>query len=128
MIPETFMNLSGRAVAPFARRKGIAVDRILVLVDDLYLMTGKIRIRPSGSSAGHNGLRSIEESLGSNEYPRIRIGIGPDPGGDYRTRYVLSRPRPEVLGDYLKGQETALGAAELVMEKGVATAMNVFNA
>lgn len=128
MLPETFMNLSGQAVQPFARQKGIDPDRILVLVDDVYLLAGTIRIRRGGSDAGHNGLKSIAECLGTIEYPRIRIGIGPDPGGEFRTGYVLSRPRPEVAGDYLEGQERALMAVEMVMARGLDAAMDTCNA
>ncbi len=128
MLPETFMNLSGEAVGPFARRKGIEPGRVLVLVDDVYLMTGRVRVRESGSPAGHNGLKSIEQVLGTNAYPRIRIGVGPDPGGEHRSDYVLSRPRPEFAGDFMKGKEAALAALETVLARGLPAAMELFRA
>lgn len=128
LVPETFMNLSGEAVGPFARKKGIPPARILALVDDVYLATGRVRIRARGTDAGHNGLKSIDAALGTNAYPRVRIGIGPDPGGEFRADYVLSRPRPEVMGEVFSGKELALVATEAVLERGVEEAMNLFNA
>lgn len=128
MLPNTFMNLSGEAVGPFARRKGYLPSQILAVVDDLYIETGQVRIRVSGSAAGHNGLKSIEEALGTNAYPRIRIGIGPDPGGEERTNYVLSRPRPEVLAELFQGKETALSALEAVLDHDIEKAQRMFHA
>lgn len=128
MLPETFMNLSGEAVGPFARRKGIDREHVLVIVDDVYLMTGRVRVRDGGSAAGHNGLKSIEQALGSASYPRIRIGVGPDPGGERRSDFVLSRPRPEFAGDFMKGKEAALAALETVLARGVAAAKELFHA
>lgn len=127
MLPNTFMNLSGEAVAPFARQKGLPAAQVLVLVDDLYVVKGRIRVREKGTSAGHNGLKSIEETLGTTEYPRVRIGIGPDPGGEFRTDYVLSRPRPEVMGDLFSGKALGLLATETILEKGIAEAVKIFN-
>jgi peptidyl-tRNA hydrolase, PTH1 family len=74
--PLTYMNLSGQAVAPLAREYGLAPDRILVVADELDLPVGQIKLKPKGSSAGHNGHKSIIASLRSEEYPRIRIGVG----------------------------------------------------
>jgi peptidyl-tRNA hydrolase, PTH1 family len=128
MLPETYMNLSGEAAAPFAQKKGIEPKHVVAVVDDLHIPAGTIRVRAGGSAAGHNGLRSLEAALGTEEYPRLRIGIGPDPGGAFRTRYVLARPRPEVLGDYIRGQETALVALETILARGVEDAMRIFNA
>lgn len=127
MIPNTFMNLSGQAVGPFIQRKGISPQQVLVLVDDLYIVMGKIRIRATGACAGHNGLRSIEEALGTRDYPRVRIGIGPDPGGEFRTDYVLSRPKPEAMGDIFSGKELAVVATETILSKGLEEAMRIFN-
>lgn len=127
MLPETYMNLSGEAAAPFARKKGIEPAFVLAVVDDLHIPTGAVRIRPGGSSAGHNGLKSLAATLGTEEFPRLRIGIGPDPGGEFRTRYVLARPRPEALGDYIRGQETAVVALEAILERGVDETMRIFN-
>ncbi len=74
--PLTFMNLSGQAVAPLAKQFGIPLDRILVVADDLDLTTGKLRLKLQGSAGGHNGHKSLIASLRSDEYPRVKIGIG----------------------------------------------------
>lgn len=74
--PLTYMNLSGRAVAPFAKEFAIPPERILVITDDLDLVLGRVRLKPKGSAGGHNGHKSIIASLGTMEYPRLKIGIG----------------------------------------------------
>jgi PTH1 family peptidyl-tRNA hydrolase len=92
--PMTYMNLSGTVVAPLARWAGLEPERVLVVVDDLDLPLGKLRIRPHGGTGGHNGLRSIVECLGTDRFPRLRVGIG-NPGTD-AARHVLERfTRPE---------------------------------
>lgn len=79
--PFTYMNLSGEAVLPLMSYYGIGMDDLLIIYDDLDLDIGKLRLREKGGSGGHNGLKSINQMLGSQEYKRIRIGIGrPDPG------------------------------------------------
>ena len=76
--PQTYMNLSGAALRPFLRRAGFSADRdLLVVVDDVALPVGRYRLRADGSAGGHNGLRSIEQALGSREYARLRVGIKP---------------------------------------------------
>lgn len=85
--PQTYVNLSGEVAAPLLRHAGRAPDSLFVIVDDLNLPLGRMRIRPSGSAGGHNGLKSIQQMLGSDAYPRLRLGIGrspadaPDPRG-----------------------------------------------
>jgi PTH1 family peptidyl-tRNA hydrolase len=75
--PQTYVNLSGDVAAPLLRAAGRTPDSLFVIVDDLNLPLGRIRLRPSGSAGGHNGLKSIQERLGSDAYPRLRLGIGP---------------------------------------------------
>lgn len=87
--PLTFMNLSGQAVARLVRWYGIAPRDILVLLDDLDLALGRLRIRPRGSSGGHKGLASVLEALGTEDVPRARIGIGRPPSGKDVVEYVL---------------------------------------
>lgn len=87
--PLTFMNLSGQAVAPLARWYGIAPQNIMVILDDLDLEPGRLRIRPKGSSGGHKGLASVLEALGTEAVPRVRIGIGRPPAGKEAVDYVL---------------------------------------
>jgi PTH1 family peptidyl-tRNA hydrolase len=104
--PLTYMNLSGQAVAPLARGYGVKPDRILVIADELALPLGKLRLREGGSSAGHNGHKSLMQSLGTQDYPRIRIGIGKG-GGGANIDHVLSRFEP----DEKAVMETAIRAA-----------------
>lgn len=89
--PTTYMNLSGRAVKYWLEKEKIDVDKMLVLVDELAVPINKIKIKPAGSDGGHNGLKSIQESLGSAKYPRLRFGIGNDFPKGRQVEYVLSR-------------------------------------
>jgi len=100
--PQTYVNLSGDVAGPLLRAAGLGPESLFVVVDDLNLPLGRLRIRPSGSHGGHNGLRHIEEVLGSREYPRLRLGIGPvdtgaDNMGSHRDQvdYVLGAFLPE---------------------------------
>ena len=90
--PETYVNVSGTAVADLRRRHRIAPADLLVIVDDLDLPVGTLRVREKGSHGGHNGLRSIIEALGTTDFPRVRVGIGRPPGGVDPADYVLQRP------------------------------------
>lgn len=88
--PSTFMNLSGKAVAYWMQKEKIPLDRLLVITDDLALPFGTIRVRAKGSDGGHNGLKSIQETLGTNKYPRYRFGIGDEFSKGHQVNYVLS--------------------------------------
>ncbi len=87
--PTVFMNRSGRAVAAFLDSKGYNADELLVICDDINLELGRLRLRDSGSHGGHNGLRSIIDSLGTEQFSRLRLGIGPPPDADDLADYVL---------------------------------------
>lgn len=87
--PSTYMNLSGNAVRYWKDKEGIEVDNILVIVDDISLPFGTIRIKPRGSDAGHNGLKNIAQMLGTDAYPRLRFGIGNDYPRGCQIDYVL---------------------------------------
>ena len=89
--PTTYMNLSGRSIRYWLEQLKIPAENLMVVVDDIALPFGKIRIRAKGSSAGHNGLTDIENVLGTNAYPRLRIGIGDDFSRGRQVEYVLSR-------------------------------------
>ena len=89
--PNTFMNLSGRSVQYWMQKEKIELDKVLILVDDLSLPLGKLRMRLKGSDAGHNGLKSIHEILGSQDYVRLRFGIGSDFQRGRQVDYVLGR-------------------------------------
>jgi PTH1 family peptidyl-tRNA hydrolase len=124
--PMTYMNLSGEAVGAVARMYKIEPTRIVVIVDDTALPLGKLRIRAKGSSGGHNGLESIERHLGTQEYPRIRIGVGaPAPGR--QVDFVLSRFAASERQAAEEAVSLAADAVEKVLSSGVEAAMNAFN-
>jgi len=93
-LPESFMNESGNDVAREAKRKGISPDQILVVLDEFQIPLRQIKILKSGSDGGHNGLKSVLECLGTQEVPRMRIGIGPLPEGGDSAQFVLGRFSP----------------------------------
>jgi PTH1 family peptidyl-tRNA hydrolase len=125
--PETFMNDSGKAVAAWLDWLKLTVADLLVVVDDVALPMGQIRLRPDGSHGGHNGLKSIETHLGTDRYARLRCGVDAVPPGWALERWVLSRFRPEeedALGRMIR---TARLAIECCQREGIAVAMNRFN-
>jgi PTH1 family peptidyl-tRNA hydrolase len=112
--PRTFVNLSGRAVSHLLRRYHLSPQHLLVVYDDLDLPLGRVRLRPRGSHGGHRGIRSIVEAIGSQDFPRIRIGIG-------RPK-VAGEPtwEPDVVVDYVLGPMTA--EERRILDEAVATA------
>ena len=126
--PTGYMNRSGDPVAQWVRFYKVdpRVD-LLVLVDDLALPAGSIRIRSSGGAGGHNGLADIERALGTVEYPRLRIGIDQRPPGADQAGYVLGRFTPEQLVRIEPALEKSADAAETFVREGVDAAMNAFN-
>lgn len=126
--PTTFMNRSGGAVADAARfYKLDPAKDLFVLVDDVALPCGQIRIRPGGGSGGHNGLADIQRALGSQAYPRCRIGIDATPAFMNQADYVLGRFTEEQLALVLPAIDRAADAAEVFVTKGIDAAMNQFN-
>ena len=125
--PLTYMNLSGECIAPLSRYYKIAPEDVFVICDDVYLPLGQLRLRRSGTDGGHNGLKNIIQMLGSKEFPRLRIGVGPQPEGVDLVDFVL-RQIPEELRKPLADAETrAAQAALLWAEQGPGPAMNVYN-
>ncbi|MBV6521625.1 MAG: Peptidyl-tRNA hydrolase [Gemmatimonadaceae bacterium] len=129
--PQTFMNLSGAALRPYLRRAtwSPAAD-LLVVVDDVALPVGAIRLRAMGSAGGHNGLKSIEATVGTREYARLRIGIGAaDDHSSARdlSNFVLDRFREGERETILTLLPTVTAACEMWVRDGIARAMNVFN-
>jgi peptidyl-tRNA hydrolase, PTH1 family len=127
--PTTYMNRSGPAVAEAVRfyKLDLPTD-VLILVDDLYLPAGTIRVRPAGGSAGHNGLEDLERALGTQDYPRLRIGIDPKPPYMDQADYVLGRFSDEQWAKVAPALDKAAEAVELFVSKGLDAAMNKFNA
>jgi len=126
--PMTYMNLSGLSVALWARRTGLDLDRIIVCFDDLDLPFGQVRLRASGGTGGHHGMESIQEHLGSGDYPRIRVGIKDvDILKSQNVDYLLS-PLPEDRWALLcEGAQTAAEACLAAVNSGFSSAMNRFN-
>jgi PTH1 family peptidyl-tRNA hydrolase len=125
--PMTYMNESGRAVAAWLDWLKLTVADLLVVVDDVALPMGQIRLRPEGSAGGHNGLKSIETHLGTDRYARLRCGVDAVPPGWALERWVLSRFLPkeeDALGNMIR---TARLAIECCQSEGIAVAMNRFN-
>jgi PTH1 family peptidyl-tRNA hydrolase len=131
--PETFMNLSGLAVAALLDELELGVEDLIVLYDELAIPLGTLRIRERGSAGGHNGVKSISGVLGTEEWLRIRIGIGKPPletGREVKaggTDYLLSPMRKQELAELDEVLDQAVRAVEMVLTKGVKTAMNEFN-
>lgn len=124
--PLTFMNLSGQAVRPLLRWHHVALSDLLVLYDDLDLPLGRIRLRRKGGSGGHKGMRSIIEALGTDDFPRLRIGIG-RPAYDEPQDYVLSDFAPDELIIMDRTYERVVAAIECFIAEGITAAMNKFN-
>lgn len=125
--PSTFMNLSGKAARYWMDQEGIPADRLLVITDDLAIPFGAIRIRAKGGAGGHNGLTSIIELIGTEEFPRLRFGIGNDFPKGRQSDYVLS---PWTAEERKMLEERIELAAKAVLQfglLGVAQAMNNFN-
>ncbi len=125
--PLTYMNLSGQAVAPLVRYYDVDLANLLVIHDDLDLPAGKLRLRPGGGSGGQKGLRSIIERLGSQDFPRIRVGIGRPPGRMNPADYVLQNFREEEEAIFGPLRETILDAIECWLFEGIDAAMNRYN-
>ena len=126
--PMTYMNLSGQAVRPLADYYKIPPEHILVIFDDVSLPVGKLRVRPDGSAGGHNGAKSLIAELGTQDFPRIRIGVGEKPHPDYDLAdWVLSSFSAQEEKQLAPVLERAVEAAAAVIEDGVRQAMNRFN-
>jgi len=125
--PLTFMNLSGTAVAKAARNRVPKPEHVLVVVDDIHIPLGTLRIRLDGSDGGHNGLKSIIAHLGSKAFPRLRIGIGQKKAGQDLSDHVLSTFTPEEKPDVDRAIQAAADAVLCCVAEGVPQAMNRFN-
>ncbi|HHS97081.1 MAG TPA: aminoacyl-tRNA hydrolase [Chloroflexi bacterium] len=125
--PRTFMNESGRAIAPLVRFHKVPLDHLLVIYDDMDLPLGTLRIRPKGGSGGHRGMQSIIDALGSRDFPRLRIGIGRPPEGVDPADYVLQDFSPEEEAVVEEVLERAVAAVETWLAEGIDEAMSRFN-
>jgi PTH1 family peptidyl-tRNA hydrolase len=128
LMPMTFMNLSGRSVQQAAGFYQLAPQEVLIVLDDVALPCGRLRLRASGSSGGHNGLKDIERALGTEDYPRLRMGIDAPPPGVAQKDYVLGKFTAEQRQKLDPAIARACGAIETWLDKGITAAMNQFNA
>lgn len=126
--PQTYMNLSGESVRSIADYYKIEPEDIIIAFDDIDLEVGQLRVRRKGSAGGHNGIKSIIQHLGTNEFPRVKVGVGAKPEGGDLVRHVLGRFSREdemAMGEVL---DLAVEAVELIVTEGVDAAMNRYNA
>ncbi|HHB90218.1 MAG TPA: aminoacyl-tRNA hydrolase [Anaerolineae bacterium] len=125
--PQTYMNLSGEAVQPLVSYYKINLADLMVVYDDMDLPLGIIRLRPFGGAGGHNGMKSIIQRLGSNRFPRLRVGIGRPPGRMDPAAYVLQDFSPEEEDVMVQVRDRAVRALETWLAEGIDAAMNAFN-
>ena len=119
--PQTYMNLSGEAIKPFADFYKIDVDKIIVIYDDIDVETGTIKIRKKGGAGSHNGMKSVVYELGSKEFPRIKVGT------PNLINYVIDKVGNEEYARLEKGVELAAEAVKLCLKIGIDNAMNTLN-
>lgn len=128
MKPQTFMNLSGEAVREAVNFYKIPADHVIVVSDEIALSIGKLRIRKKGSAGGHNGLKNIIANLGTDQFPRLRLGVGAPPHPEFEMAdWVLSVFRGQDLEDMKAAAKKAADAVECYIREGGDRAMNKFN-
>lgn len=125
--PSTYMNLSGKAVRYWMQEKNIPIERVIVLCDDLNLPFGTVRMRTSGSPGGHNGLKNIEEMLGSNAYSRIRLGIGNEYARGTQIDFVLGRLSEDELKQMENISVKVIEGIKTFVNQGAGKAMTMLN-
>jgi len=126
--PQTYMNLSGAAVSALATYYKIKPERIIVIFDDISLPVGKIRVRRDGSAGGHNGMKSIIQSLGTDQFPRVKVGVGAKPHPDYDLAdWVLSKFSSQEEKLLAPAVENAMEASLKIITDGVEKAASAYN-
>jgi PTH1 family peptidyl-tRNA hydrolase len=126
-VPTTYMNDSGAAVAPLAKHFDVGPEQIVVVHDELDLPPAALRVKVGGGLAGHNGLRSIKSHLHSDEFVRVRIGVGKPPSKERGADHVLSRQSKREREEMAVTIEQAADAVEMILRDGVQAAMNRYN-
>lgn len=125
--PMTYMNLSGECVKEVMNYYKLTVDDIIVIFDDISLEPGKLRLRARGSAGGHNGIKSIIAHLKSEEFKRIKFGVGNKPKGWDLVDWVLGRFPDELCADIKEGRQKACDAIQCIISEGIDSGMNRFN-
>lgn len=128
MMPQTYMNLSGEAAGEAARFYKVPPERVLVISDDVSLPLGKLRVRGSGSAGGHNGIKNIIAHLGTDQFPRVKVGVGAPPNPEYdMVDWVVGGFSADERKTVDAALDRALDAAECVIAQGVTEAQNRYN-
>ena len=125
--PQTYMNLSGMSVARLLGKYSLTVEDLIVLVDEVNLPLGSLRVRPAGSAGGHNGLKSVIGALGSDEFVRVRMGAQPEVPTEDRVSYVLGRFPKADMPTVSEMIDRSSEAVRIILREGVHKAMNRFN-
>jgi len=125
--PQTFMNLSGEAVSKVLNWHKLDISSLFVIYDDISLDFGRIRFRPDGSAGGHNGIKSIISQCGSQEFARLKVGIGPNPGEHLWRNYVLQKFSPEEQKYLPDITDFCVEATEFYIQEGMLAARNKYN-
>ena len=125
--PKTYVNRSGAAAKTLLQRHDIVTTRLLVICDDINLPVGTIRVRTKGGAGGHNGLASIMETLGTNDFPRIRLGVGKQADGASQVDHVLGTPTKSEAAELRSAADRAADAAAMAITEGLEAAMNAYN-
>lgn len=125
--PDTFMNLSGKALRYWMEKEKLSTDQLLVVADDIHLRLGTLRLRPKGSDGGHNGLKNIQDVLSTSHYPRLRIGVGGCFEKGKQVDYVLGKWTQEEFSTIAQPVEKATDAIISFGMNGMNVTMNVFN-
>ena len=125
--PQTWMNLSGQSVQCLKRKLGLPPSELIVIVDDIHLPVGSLRLRPSGGAGGHNGLQSIIDALGTSDFPRLRIGVGNQFSRGDQSSHVLSEFSPEESDQLQPVLKQACEAVKTFIAEGLTVAMNRHN-
>lgn len=125
--PQTYMNLSGECIGQMCRYFKVENEDIFVIYDDMEIRYGQLRIRKNGSSGGHNGIKSLIQHLGNQEFPRLKIGVGRPKGEKSVVSHVLAQFTKEQIKHLPELLEAATGAIEMFLEDDLRNAMNVYN-
>jgi PTH1 family peptidyl-tRNA hydrolase len=125
--PITYMNLSGESVRELVDFYKVSPEEVIVIYDDISLEVGQLRIRKKGSAGGHNGMKSIISHLGTDEFPRIKVGVGDKPKGWDLADYVLSRFQGEEQAFIREALKDSADACKMIITSGMDAAMNLYN-
>jgi PTH1 family peptidyl-tRNA hydrolase len=125
--PNTFMNLSGKAVLYWMKKENILVENVLIITDDLNIDFGKIRLKGRGSAGGHNGLKDIQDKLNTGSYPRFRFGVGSDYRKGGQVDFVLGKWSNEEESALIERIPTSVKVVESFVNAGLSNTMNTFN-